>query len=185
MKADFPALDVIINGGLTAVDVALAQLDEVDGVMLGRVAYTDPWRVAELDRAVFGAEGARTRAAVLEAFFDYVAAELAVGTPLRAMTRHLLGLFAGEHGGRRWRRELGQLPDGAAGLAALRRSSRVVTNLRAHASRSGTPSRTHASRSAERARTVCHDARRSCREPRDLVRMTVPCLQLHSRGNPS
>ncbi len=121
LKADFEGVDVIINGGLTAVDVALAQLDEVDGVMLGRVAYTDPWRVAELDSAMFGAESAPTRAGVLEAFFDYVAVELEVGTPLRAMTRHLLGLFAGLPGGRRWRRELGQLPDGGPGLVALRR----------------------------------------------------------------
>jgi tRNA-dihydrouridine synthase A len=138
LKLDFPALDVIINGGITAVDVALAQLDAVDGVMLGRAAYADPWLVAELDRAVFDRQGWREcrasqeqraagtasappRAAVLENFFDYAAAELERGVPLRAMTRHLLGFFSGEPGGRRWRREIGQLPDGARGLAALRR----------------------------------------------------------------
>jgi tRNA-dihydrouridine synthase A len=121
LKADFENMDVIINGGITTVDVALAQLEEVDGVMLGRAAYADPWLVAELDRVVFGAARARTRTAVLEAYFDYAANELERGTPLRAMTRHLLGFFAGEPGGRRWRREIGQLPDGAAGLHGLRR----------------------------------------------------------------
>jgi tRNA-dihydrouridine synthase A len=121
LKQDFPALTVVINGGLTRADTTLAQLAHVDGVMLGRAAYHEPMLIAELDRRLFGAGPAVPRAAALAAFCDYCAQEMARGTPLRALTRHLHGLFAGQTGGRRWRRELGALPPGREGLAALRR----------------------------------------------------------------
>ena len=120
LKRDFPALRIVINGGLTALDASVRQLEHVDGVMLGRAAYQQPWLVAELDRALFGGPERDTLARVLERFLPYVERELAAGSPLRSMTRHLLGLRTGQAGGRRWRRDLSELRDGYAGFARLR-----------------------------------------------------------------
>jgi tRNA-dihydrouridine synthase A len=127
LKRDFPALRIVINGGITDLGGALAQLEHVDGVMLGRAAFQDPWLVAALDRALFGAaatdaispERDAALDVLLDRFVPYVERELAAGTPLRAMTRHLLPLRAGCPGGRRWRRELSELADGREGFARL------------------------------------------------------------------
>jgi tRNA-dihydrouridine synthase A len=119
LKREFPALTIVLNGGLTDVETCVRELDGVDGVMLGRAAYQDPRLIAELDAALFGAREPATLERVLERFLPYVERELAAGTPLRSMTRHLLGLRAGQAGGRRWRRELSELPDGRPGLARL------------------------------------------------------------------
>jgi tRNA-dihydrouridine synthase A len=118
LKREFPELAVILNGGLVDVDGALASLAHLDGVMLGRAAYRTPWLVAELDGRVHGTAPVASHS-VLERFVDYVERELGRGTPLKAMTRHLAGLYAGRAGGRRWRRELGELPQGAAGFRGL------------------------------------------------------------------
>ena len=140
LKRDFAGLRVVINGGLVDRDTALAQLEHVDGVMLGRAAYQQPWLVADLDRALHGGRatpavphggratsdvlhGRRATQAVsrvLERYIVYIERELAAGTPLKSMTRHLLGLRAGLPGGRRFRRALSELADGQAGLAELR-----------------------------------------------------------------
>jgi tRNA-dihydrouridine synthase A len=109
----------VLNGGLVDRDSALAELEHVDGVMLGRAAYQLPWLVAELDRALFGGDAAPTLDRVLERYLVYIERELATGTPLRTMTRHLLGLRGGLPGGRRWRRALSELPDGRIGFARL------------------------------------------------------------------
>jgi tRNA-dihydrouridine synthase A len=95
-----------------------AELAHVDGVMLGRAAYRAPMLLAALDHVLFGSDAERDVA--LRDYCRYVDAELHVGTPLKAMTRHLLGIYAGERGGRRWRRALGELTNGAAGLDELR-----------------------------------------------------------------
>jgi len=123
LKRDFAALRIVINGGFTSFDSAVAQLAQVDGVMLGRAAYQDPWLVAALDGALFGGSEAATLERVLARFLPYVERELAAGTPLRSMTRHLLGLRMGQAGGRRWRRELSELADGYAGLERLHEMS--------------------------------------------------------------
>lgn len=119
LKRELPALTFVLNGGLTTVDTSAEQLAHVDGVMLGRVAYQDSWVVGDLDARLF--DGCRpVEHAVWEAFGAYVERELARGTPLRVMTRHLLGMRTGRPGGRRWRRGLGELAPGRAGLAELR-----------------------------------------------------------------
>ncbi len=120
LKRDFAGLEIIINGGLVDRDTALAQLEHVDGVMLGRAAYQQPWLVADLDRELHGARAMPALSLVLERYIQYVDRELAAGTPLKSMTRHLLGLKTGLPGGRRWRRALSELADGEAGLAHLR-----------------------------------------------------------------
>ena len=134
LKRDFPALEIVINGGLVDRATALAQLERLDGVMLGRAAYQQPWLLAELDRALFGERSARTLEHVLERYLLYVERELTAGTPLRSMTRHLLGLRAGLPGGRLWRRALSELADGAVGLTRLREiAAQTDTSSRAGA----------------------------------------------------
>jgi len=120
LKREFPALVFVTNGGLadwTAID---RELETVDGVMIGRAAYHDPWFLSDVDRRLFGDEGRPlTRAAVLEALLPYVDAQHAQGVPLRAITRHVLGLYLGRWGGRRYRRllsESGRLRDADSSL---------------------------------------------------------------------
>lgn len=119
IKREFPDLEVIINGGFTTHEAVRDALEHVDGVMLGRAACDNPMLVAELDAQLYGMR-APSAEDVLAAYVDYVDARLVEGHKLKFMTRHLLGLFAGRPGARRWRRELGELPDGAAGLERLR-----------------------------------------------------------------
>ena len=119
LKRELPDLEIVINGGFVTLEDSIAQLDHVDGVMLGRAAYQDSWLLAQLDERLYGGPPA-TESAILEAFQRYVARELGLGTPLRAMTRHLLGMRSGRAGGRRWRRDLSCLGEGPRGLENLR-----------------------------------------------------------------
>ncbi|HET7608465.1 MAG TPA: tRNA-dihydrouridine synthase, partial [Gammaproteobacteria bacterium] len=119
LKRELPGLKVVINGGFVALEDSVAQLDHVDGVMVGRAAYQNSWLLARLDERLYGGP-AVDEAEILEAFERYVARELASGTPLRAMTRHLLGMRSGRAGGRRWRRDLSLLGEGPRGLENLR-----------------------------------------------------------------
>ena len=107
LKRDFPALTIVLNGGLSDYDAIEAELALVDGVMLGRVAYHDPYWLAQADWRFFGDESpARSRADVLRAMARYARAQSARGTPLRAITRHMLGLYHGQSNGRLFRRML-------------------------------------------------------------------------------
>jgi tRNA-dihydrouridine synthase A len=107
LKAERPALQVIVNGGIATQAEATAHLDHVEGAMLGRAAYHDPYLLHRLDVAWFGGE-LRTRGDLLRALRPYVEAELARGVYLKHITRHLLGLFAGERGGRAFRQVLSE-----------------------------------------------------------------------------
>jgi tRNA-dihydrouridine synthase A len=106
LKRERPALTVVINGGVAGLDAAEAHLGHVDGVMLGRAAYHQPGLLGEADRRLFGAGPDVTPEAAVAAYLPYVRAELARGTHLAAMTRHMLGLFHGRPGARSWRRIL-------------------------------------------------------------------------------
>jgi tRNA-dihydrouridine synthase A len=109
LKRARPGLAVVINGGLTTIDACRAQLAQVDGVMLGRAAYHDPWLLAGVDAALFGEpQRPLARRAIVEAMIGYAARERATGTPLAAITRHLLGLYQGQPGARLWRRALAE-----------------------------------------------------------------------------
>ena len=121
LKSDYPSLEVILNGGLDTEEKTVEQLDFVDGVMLGRQAYLNPYFLGELDSKLFGGTPVPPRERALGDFLPYVRQELDRGTPLKVMTRHLLGLYAGCPGGRAWRRFLGELPSGEEGFAALER----------------------------------------------------------------
>ncbi|HEX7328833.1 MAG TPA: tRNA dihydrouridine(20/20a) synthase DusA [Casimicrobiaceae bacterium] len=120
LKRDFPALTIVINGGFARWDAIEDELRRVDGVMLGRVAYHDPYFLAEADRRIFGdAAPARSRAAIVGALADYARREARRGTPLRAITRHVLGLYHSAPGGRHFRRILSDAAKLAGGDATL------------------------------------------------------------------
>jgi tRNA-dihydrouridine synthase A len=111
VKAEFPALEVIANGGIRTLAQARAQLAAVDGVMIGRAAYQNPYALAAWERALLDLrEPVPSRFAIVERLLPYVERELAEGTPLRGITRHVLGLFSGLPGARAWRRHLSEAP---------------------------------------------------------------------------
>jgi tRNA-dihydrouridine synthase A len=107
LKATHPRLTIVLNGGVGDLDKASAHLARVDGVMMGRAAYQEPWRLLAVDPMMFGAEApfASARAAAA-ALVPYVERELAGGARLHAITRHLHGLFRAVSGARAFRREL-------------------------------------------------------------------------------
>jgi tRNA-dihydrouridine synthase A len=127
LKRERPDLVVVANGGIASVEGARAALAHVDGVMIGRAAYHEPWLLAELEQALFGTEPP-ARAAVLAALEPYVARVLVGGGRLHHVVRHVVGLYQGRHGARAFRRVLseGAQRPGAdwrvveAALAALR-----------------------------------------------------------------
>jgi tRNA-dihydrouridine synthase A len=128
LKREHPQLHISINGGIKTLDAAALHLQQVDGVMLGREAYHNPYLLAEVDARFYGA--ARTllpRQQVVAQLQDYIARELASGTRLHAITRHIHGLFNGCSGARAWRRDLStyvHLPD--AGFAIVAAAAKHV-----------------------------------------------------------
>lgn len=128
LKRDFPRLTIVLNGGVTTHEQIVEQLRHVDGVMVGREAYHQPWLMADWDTRHLGAEPvARDRAAVEAAMVDYMEREAADGEPWSRIARHMLGLWNGQPGARRWRqvwsdhRLKGERPAVVAGLAAQAR----------------------------------------------------------------
>jgi len=113
LKREFPALTIVLNGGLTDLAAIEAQLQDVDGVMLGRAAYHDSWLLAQADAQLFGA-ATGSRAEVVQAMRAYAERQQAQGVALRQITRHMLGLYHGMPRARLWRRLLSD----AARLAA-------------------------------------------------------------------
>jgi tRNA-dihydrouridine synthase A len=107
LKRERPHLSIVINGGVASLDEAALHLGQVDGVMLGRTAYHTPAILGAVDRRVFdGAAPDVSELAAVRRYLPYVRPELAAGTRLAAMTRHMLGLFHGARGARTWRRTL-------------------------------------------------------------------------------
>jgi len=106
LKRERPSLTVVINGGIGSLDEAEGHLARVDGVMLGRAAYHEPARLGAADRRLFGAGADIGPQQAVARYLPYIRAELARGTHLAAMTRHMLGLFHGQPGARSWRRIL-------------------------------------------------------------------------------
>jgi tRNA-dihydrouridine synthase A len=97
LKADFPALEIVLNGGVTTMEEVARHLERVDGVMLGRAAYHNPWVLAD---------PGKTRAAVAQRMVDYCRRQRDSDFALRHVTRHMLGLYHGHPRARLWRRML-------------------------------------------------------------------------------
>ncbi len=109
LKTDFPQLEIILNGGITTLDQAEEVLPHVDGVMVGREAYHNPYLLADVDRRFYGVQRKPlSREAILELLIPYVQQQLEAGVRLNSVTRHLLGLFHGRPGGRLWRRHISE-----------------------------------------------------------------------------
>ena len=110
MKREFPDLHISINGGIETLDDGLPHLDQgLDGVMVGRAAYHQPADILlDADRRVFGHDHRVTRRQVLDGMRPYIADHLQNGGRLHSITRHMLGLFAGQPGARGWRRTLSE-----------------------------------------------------------------------------
>ncbi|MBY9065728.1 tRNA dihydrouridine(20/20a) synthase DusA [Hyphomonas sp. WL0036] len=121
LKAARPDLTIILNGGISTIDQCREHLGGFDGVMLGRAAYQTPDLLGHVDAELFGEGSIVEPGDAVRAYEPYIAARLAEGTNLHAMTRHMLGLFAGKPGARQWRRTLSELGvKKGAGLDVLR-----------------------------------------------------------------
>jgi tRNA-dihydrouridine synthase A len=109
LKKDFPQLEIVINGGFTSMVDIRKQFSHVDGVMIGRAAYQNPYLLADADRVIFKDDSKPpTRDEILGEFKIYIQEQLAMGIPLNAMTRHILGLYQGQPGARAFRRNISE-----------------------------------------------------------------------------
>ena len=128
LKAALPDVPVIINGGIGSIAEAKRHLDDVDGVMLGRAAYQEPWRLLDVDPELFGeAAPYATMKDVFEAMFPYIDDQLAQGARLHSMTRHFVGAFHGVPGARAFRRHLAEKAvKPGAGVEVLRDAIALV-----------------------------------------------------------
>ena len=136
LKREFPELEIIINGGVKTDDEIALHLEHVDGVMLGREAYHNPYVMADWDQRFYGAAApARSRAEVLEAMVAYTAAQLAQhgaqGMRLNSVTRHMLGLMAGLPGARAFRQLLSDPKKLASGDPRLLLEAAALVDARA------------------------------------------------------
>ncbi|MCG8086371.1 MAG: tRNA dihydrouridine(20/20a) synthase DusA [Candidatus Thiodiazotropha taylori] len=109
LKRDYPDLQIIINGGITTLEQVEENLKQVDGVMIGREAYNNPWILSQADSLIYASEGSpASRQQIIEAMIPYIDQELSAGTPINRITRHILGLFQGLPGAKKWRRMLSE-----------------------------------------------------------------------------
>ncbi len=107
IKRDFPHLTIVINGGIKQLTEVEEHLQQVDGVMIGREAYSNPYLLAEIEKKIFSFELAE-RAEVIRQFIPYIEQQLSHNVKLSSITRHILGLYQGQKGARMWRRHLSE-----------------------------------------------------------------------------
>ena len=109
LKRDFPHLTIVINGGITSLEECQTHLAHVDGVMLGREPYQNPWLISDVDRVLFDGEGSgNTRLSIAEALIPYLQQVLSEGGKLNHVLRHVLGLYQRQPGGKQFRRILSE-----------------------------------------------------------------------------
>lgn len=126
LKRERPSLQVTINGGISTLEDCLAQLQQVDAVMLGRVAYHEPYRLHLLDCELAG-RAAQTRESLLRGYFPYVESQLRGGVAPKHITRHILGLFHAQPGGRAFRQVLSEgAPKASSGMVLLEQALAVT-----------------------------------------------------------
>jgi tRNA-dihydrouridine synthase A len=135
LKQDFPHLTIIINGGIQTLEECRLHLAQVDGVMVGREAYQNPWMLSDVDPQLYGIEKtAGSRDDVLAGLFPYVERQLARGVHLNHITRHILGLYQGVPGARKFRRHLSENAyKKGAGIAVLEEAFSLVQTQRGSA----------------------------------------------------
>lgn len=130
IKERFPDLEIVINGGIKTLEQSSQLLEKVDGVMIGREAYQNPGLLARVDQQLFDSQiPVETQEEVLTQFIDYAKNELGRGTALKHMTRHILGLFQGQPGAKRFRRYLSENAHREdAGIEILETAGRLILN---------------------------------------------------------
>ncbi|WP_250657920.1 tRNA dihydrouridine(20/20a) synthase DusA [Alkalimarinus coralli] len=135
LKRDFPSLEIIVNGGIKTINESLSHLDQLDGVMVGREAYQNPWLLSQVDQKIYGEqESTLTRQQVLEAMIPYIEEEMSKGAYLGHITRHILGIFHSMPGGRKFRRHLSEnAHKPGASIEVLKQALAIVTSERAAA----------------------------------------------------
>ena len=132
LKRDFPDLEIVVNGGIRTVAEVWTHLDAVDGVMIGREAYENPYVLVEMSQVLYENVEPITRHEILEQFYPYVEAQLSTGVRLAQMTRHILGLFHGLPGARAWRRHLSEYAHRpGADVEVVRQAADYVADQRA------------------------------------------------------
>jgi tRNA-dihydrouridine synthase A len=125
LKQEYPGLQIVLNGGIASSEQVMQHLEHVDGVMIGRQAYHDPYFLTELENTLFADEDRQmpSRYEVIESMMPYIKQQLSAGAELKHITRHMLGLFAGQPGARAWRRHLSENAHlRGAGIEVLRRA---------------------------------------------------------------
>ncbi len=109
LKKDYPDLEIVINGGISSLESSIEHLERIDGVMIGREAYINPYLLAEVDQKIYGLDKPSIkREEIAEKFCEYIDNEMRKGTKLHSMTRHMLGLFRGVKGAKQFRRYLSE-----------------------------------------------------------------------------
>ncbi len=133
LKADFPELEIVLNGGVNTLADCENHLAHVDGVMMGREAYSNPFILAEVDQRLYGLKAdAPTREAVLERYLEYIEQQLARDVRLNSLSRHAVGLFHGEPRSRLWRRHISENAHRpGAGAEVLRQAWHQMVSLEA------------------------------------------------------
>lgn len=130
LKQDFPDTEVIINGGVKSLESCQQHLQRVDGVMLGREPYQNPYLLHNVDQLIFeqDSSGYKSRKALLHEIYPYIEHHLAQGLPLTKMVRHVIGLYHGEPNARHWRRYLSENAyRKSAGMQTLYEAERLVS----------------------------------------------------------
>jgi len=123
LKQDFPDRTIIVNGGITTLAQIEEQLTHVDGVMLGRAAYSNPYWLSEIQANYFKNKNISTRLEIIQQFIPYISQQIDNGVRLNSITRHLLGLFRGQSGASAWRRYLSEhAHQPGAGAAVLEKA---------------------------------------------------------------
>ena len=106
LKRDFPNLNIILNGGLKTIEDIEKVMPHVDGVMIGREAYTNPWFLSQIEETFFNNSPTQSQEQIVEALIPYIDRSLQNGAELKDITRHILGMFQGKRGARKWRQIL-------------------------------------------------------------------------------
>lgn len=130
LKQDFPDTEIIINGGIKTVDQCQQHLARVDGVMLGREPYANPYMLATVDRDLFNDDSRAVpdRVAILQEYFPYIESQMSRGMPFSKIIRHIVGLYHGQPNGRLWRRYLSENAfKKGAGIEVIEQATALVT----------------------------------------------------------
>ena len=131
MKTEFPTLEIVLNGGLTTLEQTETETTNLDGIMYGRVAYHNPWMLRDIDELLYGEASSNvTRFEIVDALIGYAQKHENNNPSVKALCRHIMGLFAGQHGARLWRRTISEtMASGALPSEVIRRAATEMQHI--------------------------------------------------------